>query len=202
MTLILILLGLALGLFAGITDAKAAPVSGPYCRDMERLDKAERIENIASVDQADYILISKDRRKLYLLSEGRVINEYAVSFGFGAKDGAKFKDGDGRTPEGLYSVASKNPNSKYHLALKVSYPNKNDLLAAKKLKVNPGSNIMIHGLPGSMIDNLVPSIIQNVHTLVDWTQGCIAVTDHEIEEIFSLVQEETPIEICGLSKQK
>ena len=145
-------------------------------------------------------MISKDRHKLYLLSEGRIVNEYKVSFGFGYKQGAKFKEGDGRTPEGMYSVAFKNSNSKFHMALKVSYPNKNDILVAQKLNESPGSDIMIHGLPGSMIDNLIPSVIQRIHTLIDWTQGCIAVTDPEIEEIFSLVQEKTPIEICGLSK--
>lgn len=200
MTLILILLGLTLGLFAGITEAKAEATSGPYCQAIDRLDQSERIENIASIKKADYILISKDRRKLYLLSEGRVVSEYGVSFGFGAKDGAKFKDGDGRTPEGIYSVAFKNSDSKYHLALKLSYPNQNDILNAEKLNVNPGSNIMIHGLPSGLVDDLIPSLIQKVHTFVDWTQGCIAVTDHEIEEIFSLVQEGIPVEICGLSR--
>lgn len=196
-TLLLILLGLTLGLFSGLTEAEASTPS--YCDDPTAIDQAKSSEKDQQVEKADLIVVSKNRHKLYLLSQGKVINEYAVSFGQGFKNGAKVKEGDGRTPEGIYKVKFKNAHSKYHLSLLLSYPEKRDILRAKALGVNPGSSIMIHGLPGDFIDNLVPSVVQSIHTLVDWTQGCIAVTDHEIEEIFSLVQEQTTVQICPLS---
>ena len=201
-TLLLILLGLSLGLFSSLPEAEADASKPLYCDDPTAIDLARSTEQDQKIEKADLIVVSKDRHKLYLLSQGKVINEYAVSFGSGFKGGAKVKEGDGRTPEGIYTIQFKNAHSKYHLSLLLSYPEKKDILRAKRLGVNPGSSIMIHGLPGDFIDNLVPSVIQSIHTLVDWTQGCIAVTDHEIEEIFSLVQEQTTVQICPLSQPR
>lgn len=199
-TFLLILIGLTVGLFAGLKEAQAGPQI--YCDDPKAIDLAKSAEKGEEVEKADLIVVSKDRHKLYLLAQGKVINEYSVSFGSGFKGGAKVQEGDGRTPEGTYKIKFKNAQSKYHLSLLLSYPEKKDILRAKALGVHPGSSIMIHGLPGDFIDNLVPSVVQSIHTLVDWTQGCIAVTDHEIEEIYSLVQEQTTVQICPLSKAR
>lgn len=195
-TLLLILFGLTLGLLAGIKEAKA----DSYCQNFKKIDEVARIKSGESVEKTDFILVSKDRHKLYLLFKGKVIREYAVSFGFGFKNGAKYKEGDGRTPEGLYKINFKNKLSQYHMSLRLSYPEKKDLVQAKMLKINPGAHIMIHGLPENMAG--MPASIQSIHTFMDWTQGCIAVTDHEIEEIFSLAREETPVLICPLSKSR
>ncbi len=199
-TALLIVLGFVIGILAGLTEVRAEPLE--YCKNMALIDNADRIPNLETDEKVDLILVSKDRHSLYLLSAGHVLKEFKVSFGFGFQQGPKFKEGDGRTPEGNYVVELKNPRSNYHLALKVSYPNAMDIARAKKLKVNPGSDIMIHGLPTNFVDNLVPEVIQRIHTLRNWTQGCIAVTDSEIEQIFSLVQERTRIQICPLTKPR
>lgn len=171
-----------------------------FCSNMELIDQAERYSENEKANRADYILISKSRKTLYLLNQGRVVKEYPVAFGFGALEGPKFKEGDGRTPEGLYFVESKNSKSKYNLALKVSYPQKADLDFAKKLKVPAGSDIMIHGFPVGFVDNLNPYAVRRIHPSVDWTQGCIGVSDTDIAEIFSIVGIQTPIEICPLEE--
>ncbi|MFZ3229269.1 MAG: L,D-transpeptidase family protein [Pseudobdellovibrio sp.] len=181
-------------------NIRKTPLSTPYCSNMILIDKAERIEESVIIDKADYIVVSKSRRALYLLSKGRVLNQFKVAFGSGLNAGAKEKEGDGRTPEGMYFIESKNPGSSYHLALKISYPNSSDIEFANKMHVRPGSNIMIHGFPGSFVDNLIPDNVKSIHPNSDWTQGCIAVTDREIEEIFSLISNRTPVEICPLEK--
>lgn len=170
-----------------------------YCSNMKLIDEAIKID-MSLVSDADYIVVSKSRRLLYLLSHGRVVKAYDVAFGFGAKSGPKIQSGDGRTPEGLYSIESKNPASKYHLSLKISYPEQTDIDFALKNKVDPGSDIMIHGFPGGPVDGLDPDVVRQTHPAADWTRGCIAVTDHEIEEIFSLVKNQVSVEICPLIK--
>ncbi len=137
--------------------------------------------------KADKILIEKEKRQLYLLKNGKKLKNYRISLGFNPV-GHKEKQGDGKTPEGLYKIELKNPNSNYHFSLKVSYPNKTDREHAKEMGVSPGGDIMIHGLPNGFN-------IGNMQRMVDWTAGCIAVTNNEIEEIEQLVDVGTPIEI-------
>ncbi len=199
-TIVLILIGLTIGLFAGLIEVKADDIS--YCQDPTLLNETARLSPDESLQKADRIVISKDQHKLYLMANGRIQRDYSVSFGFGFLKGAKHQEGDGRTPEGHYKINFKNGHSKYHLAMRLSYPEKRDLDYARKLNVKSGSDIMIHGLPGVFTDNLVPAQVQRIHTLVDWTQGCIAVTDPEIEEIFSLVDENIDVEICPLTEPR
>lgn len=136
--------------------------------------------------QADWIVVVKSQRVMRLLRRGEVIREYTVSLGKNPR-GHKVKQGDNRTPEGLYVIAGRNPKSAYHLALKISYPDPIDVLNAKAKGVNPGGNIMIHGLPNG---------IKNKYLMEkDWTNGCIAVSNEEMEEIWNLVPDGTPIEI-------
>lgn len=168
-----------------------------YCSDMALIDSAAVI-SLTPQSTADYVVISKSRRHLYLLKKGQVLKSYAVAFGSGSLLGPKIKRGDGKTPEGLYSIESKNPGSKYHLSLKISYPSRADIDFAKKRNLDPGSDIMIHGFPDAPVDGLDPVIVKQTHPKNDWTAGCIAVTDHEIEEIYSLVSNSTTVEICPL----
>ncbi len=174
----------------------------PYCSRMELIDSAQLWTEDSSGKQvkADRIVVSKSRKKLYLLSEGRLLKEYSVSFGFGYKDGAKERRGDGRTPEGLYEINLKKTQTSYYLALQVSYPNKLDLQYAAGKGLDPGSDILIHGFPSRPVDGLVPELVKNLHGYRDWTQGCIAVTNQEMSEIFDLVETKIPLEICSLSQ--
>jgi murein L,D-transpeptidase YafK len=137
---------------------------------------------------ADSILILKKDHVLELLKGGKVIRTYKVALGRGGL-APKEREGDGRTPEGYYIVDSRNAQSHYHKALHISYPNAEDSKRAAKLGVAPGGAIMIHGLPNGM------GWLGAAHRLYDWTLGCIAVTDEEIDEIWDLVPIGTPVEI-------
>jgi len=137
---------------------------------------------------ADRILIEKKERRLTLFSKGKVLKAYQIALG-GNPDGPKERQGDNKTPEGAYVVDSRNKNSRYHLSLHISYPNDKDKKRARQLGVSPGGDIMIHGIKNGF------SWAGDLHTEVDWTKGCIAVTDEEIEEIDKLVPNGTIVEI-------
>jgi murein L,D-transpeptidase YafK len=123
-----------------------------------------------------------------LLAGGKVIRTYKVALGSGGL-APKEREGDGRTPEGHYTIDQKNSACHYHKALHISYPNAADQKRAAKLGVSPGGSVMIHGLPNGK------GYIGAAHRLYDWTLGCIAVTDEEIDEVFALVPVGTPVEI-------
>lgn len=137
---------------------------------------------------ADRIQIRKAARELTLFFGGNVLKTYGVALGT-TPDGPKTIEGDGRTPEGRYSISGRNPQSKYHLALRISYPAAADRARAAKLGKSPGGDIMIHGLPNGY------SFIGAAHRLRDWTIGCIAVTDEEIEEIWRVVPDGCVVDI-------
>jgi murein L,D-transpeptidase YafK len=129
------------------------------------------------------IVVNKARREMLLLSGESVIRSYRVALG---RDpvGHKEREGDGRTPEGRYTISGRNSKSKYHLSLRISYPNATDCERARSLGVDPGSDIMIHGVKQGV-----------THPEADWTQGCIAVTNAEMDEIWDLVADGTRVEI-------
>lgn len=137
---------------------------------------------------ADKVLIEKNERRLTLISKGKALKTYQIALG-GNPNGPKERQGDNKTPEGTYVIDSRNKNSRYHLALHVSYPNAKDKKRAKELGVSPGGDIMIHGIKNGF------SWAGDYHTEVDWTKGCIAVTDEEIEEIDKVVPNGTVVEI-------
>ncbi len=137
---------------------------------------------------ADRILIEKKERRLTLFSKGKVLKTYQIALG-GNPNGPKERQGDNKTPEGTYVIDSRNKNSRYHLSLHISYPNEKDKKRAKELGVSPGGDIMIHGIKNGL------SWVGDMHTEVDWTKGCIAVTDEEIEEINRVVPLGTIVEI-------
>jgi len=136
----------------------------------------------------DRILIEKNARRLILISQGEVLKSYKIALG-GNPIGPKERQGDNKTPEGTYVIDGRNKDSRFHLSLHISYPNERDKNRAKELGVSPGGDIMIHG-----IKNGVPWV-GDAHTEVDWTKGCIAVTDEEIEEISKLAPNGTIVEI-------
>ena len=120
--------------------------------------------------------------------QDNLLKTYKIALGF-SPSGAKEKEGDGKTPEGIYFISHKNNKSRFHLSLKISYPNEKDLKNAKQKNFSAGDNIMIHGLSPST------NWIGELYTQKDWTLGCIAVTNPEIEEIFSATSVGTKVEI-------
>jgi murein L,D-transpeptidase YafK len=130
------------------------------------------------------VLIYKESRMMYLMHHETALASYPVNLGF-APVGDKEREGDGRTPEGDYIVDRKNPESEFHLSLGISYPDIHDVAAALEAGVSPGGDIFIHGGPADPRDRNRP----------DWTAGCIAVTDREIEDIYAMVKVGTPITI-------
>lgn len=137
---------------------------------------------------AHKVVVLKSLRRLLLLRDGRVLRGYRVALGR-EPSGPKTQEGDGRTPEGLYRLDWRNPNSSFYRSIHVSYPNRKDRQRAQKLGASPGGDIMIHGLPNGR------EAIGEDHTKWDWTDGCIAVTNEEMDEIWSAIQTGTVIEI-------
>jgi len=136
----------------------------------------------------DRILIEKNARRLMLISQGEVLKSYDIALG-GNPIGPKERQGDNKTPEGTYVIDGRNKDSRFHLSLHISYPNERDKKRAKELGVSPGGDIMIHGIKNGF------SWVGDAHTAVDWTKGCIAVTDEGIEEISKLAPNGTIVEI-------
>lgn len=132
------------------------------------------------------VSINKGQRRMHLLSGKTVVRSYDISLG-NQPMGHKQFEGDGKTPEGIYFVDRFNPRSRYHLSVGVSYPNERDKAFAASHGRKPGGDIFIHGR-GPEGNNLFPR-------QRDWTAGCIAVTDEEIEEIYAMLQPGTPIVI-------
>lgn len=137
---------------------------------------------------ADSVVVEKRARRLTLYHLGRPFKQYRVALG-GQPVGDKVSAGDRRTPEGVFSVVGRNENSDYHLALRLSYPDERHQNIADSLGVSPGGDIMIHGLPAGR------GQVGARHRSVDWTNGCVAVTDEEIEELWNAVPVGTPVQI-------
>lgn len=138
--------------------------------------------------KADYVLVKKTESRLYLMNSGKVIKDFHVVFGANPQ-GHKQQEGDKRTPEGRYTLDFKKNDSAYYKAIRISYPNKKDILHAKERGQKPGGQIMIHGQKNGR------AWLAPFSRFFNWTDGCIAVTDAEIEEIWSAVDVGTPIEI-------
>jgi murein L,D-transpeptidase YafK len=136
----------------------------------------------------DRILVEKGERKLSVFRGGRKLKSYQIALG-GNPVGAKEQEGDMKTPEGVYQIDYRNPNSDYHLALHISYPSEADNARAAQRGVSAGFDIMIHGLPNGR------GWIGAAHRQKDWTAGCIALTDEEIEELWRVTPDGTAIEI-------
>jgi len=129
------------------------------------------------------VIIDKTDRKMYLLHDAEVLETYRVGLGF-APRGHKAVEGDGRTPEGEYRISRRNPNSEFHLSIGISYPNAQDVAYAREQGKSPGGDIFIHGRPWKYRKGGQ-----------DWTAGCIAVNNRQIEQIYAMVRDGTPITI-------
>lgn len=136
----------------------------------------------------DKVLVVKHERNLQLLSRGKVVKSYKIALGT-EPVGPKQVQGDHRTPEGSYVLDSRNEHSQFYKSIHISYPNLRDKTRAAAVHLSPGGDIYLHGVPNGF------GSIGAAHRLRDWTDGCIAVTDAEIDEIWKLVKNGTPIEI-------
>jgi L,D-peptidoglycan transpeptidase YkuD (ErfK/YbiS/YcfS/YnhG family) len=154
----------------------------------EKIETLEQKIFALRTEPADKVLIEKKERRLRVLSKGEVIKTYKIALG-GNPVGPKERQGDSKTPEGTYIIDSRNRDSGYHLSLHISYPNEKDKMRAKELGVSPGGDIMIHGIKNGL------TWVGASHAEVDWTKGCIAVADEEMEEIYKLVPNGTIVEI-------
>lgn len=158
--------GLALALFSGLGASQTASV--PL--------------------RADRVVVLKKDRTLQLLNHGKVIKTYKVALG-GDPVGPKARQGDHKTPEGVYVLDSRNPHSQYYKSIHISYPNASERTAARQNGVSAGGDVFVHGLPNGYRH------VGAAHRLKDWTDGCVAVTDEEMDEIWLAVADGTPIEI-------
>lgn len=136
--------------------------------------------------RADRVVVRKSTRTLELYRGTELLRTYSVALGPNPL-GHKRQEGDGRTPEGRYVLDYRNPNSAFHRSLHVSYPSPTDTAAARSRGVSPGGMIMVHGVKNGM------GFIGRLHRLFDWTDGCIAVSDREMDEIWNAVADGTPI---------
>lgn len=161
-----------------------------YSQVMRRFGHGTPPPMQAAGQWADAVTVDKSDRQLVLWRDGQAIRSYAVALG-SDPSGDKQREGDGRTPEGTYLIDWRNDRSIAHLSLHISYPDATDRADAASRGVSPGGNVMIHGMMNGW------GWIGGLHRLIDWTDGCIAVTDGEMREIWSLVPDGTPITISG-----
>ncbi|SFH40544.1 L,D-transpeptidase catalytic domain [Pontibacter chinhatensis] len=138
--------------------------------------------------EIDKLVVLKSERKILAYSDGKLMKTYTIALGR-TPVGDKEYEGDKKTPEGRYYINDKNPNSAYHKNLGVSYPNEDDIRHARSLGKSPGGDIKIHGLRNGT------GFISKFHRWWDWTLGCLALTDNEMDELYSAVPVGTPIEI-------
>ncbi|MEN8237020.1 MAG: L,D-transpeptidase family protein [Pseudomonadota bacterium] len=163
-------------------------IIGLLCVPLLVISSTSNAKSKSSIPQATKILVQKKERQLCLLQGKKVLKTYKIALGFNPV-GHKRQQGDGRTPEGTYKVDYKNPKSTSHLSLHLSYPNAQDKKQARKNKVSPGGDICIHGLYPTL------QHLGAEHIRYNWTHGCIAVTNKEIEEIWKYVRTGITVEI-------
>jgi murein L,D-transpeptidase YafK len=143
----------------------------------------------AALPLADSVIVRKSERKLYLMRQGEILRTYRIALGL-RPDGHKQFEGDFRTPEGKYRLTRRNPNSEYFLSIQIDYPNERDIERARRQGLKPGGAIMIHGQPN------VPRKSRDYYANVDWTEGCIAVANSDMVEIWLMTPSNIPIEIA------
>jgi murein L,D-transpeptidase YafK len=169
---------------------QASPIQAGYALPVDTLravasagiaaDAAKAASVSGAPAFADSLVLDKSERRLMLFAHGALVKQYLVALGRNPV-GDKLSRGDGRTPEGLFTIEGHNPQSKYHLALRISYPDATHRALAKRRGVAAGGDIMIHGLPDAFAS------VGALHRQQDWTEGCVALTNEEIEEIWRAV---------------
>jgi len=179
-------LGLALGAAAAVTFAYGKPQS--LGKPAARLQDATPAGDAAMPLLADRVIVRKSERRMYLMRGETILRSYRIALGLNPV-GPKEQEGDSRTPEGHYQLTRRNPHSEYFLSIQVSYPNDQDLRRARRNRLTPGGSIMIHGLPNEL--RREPAYYEQR----DWTDGCIAVSDSDMLEIWLMTPQDTPIDI-------
>ena len=171
----------ALGAFACVSAADEAGTA-----DTAAIAAASTAPN--SVLMADKLVVRKSERRLYVMREGRVLREYRIALGLNPM-GHKQREGDYKTPEGTYRLVRRNPRSDFFLSMEISYPNNDDTARAHRRRERPGGAIMLHGWPNN------PRKGAEYYKSADWTDGCIAVSNSDMVEIWLMTPLDTPIEI-------
>jgi murein L,D-transpeptidase YafK len=145
-------------------------------------------QNLPTGARADRVIVVKSKRTLTLFDHGRILKTYQIALG-GDPVGPKTQQGDHRTPEGIYILDRRNAHSQFYRSIHISYPNAQDRARSARRGVSPGGDIYVHGLPNGF------GWLRGTHRAKDWTDGCIAVTDQEMDEIWRAVPDGTVIEI-------
>ena len=182
------LAGFALTL--GLSTSVAAMSFLPGCTVQDVRDPTAQPSEDTALLQADAILVKKGQRRLYLMRDGKPFRTYRIALGT-SPEGHKQRQGDNRTPEGHYRIDWRNASSRFTKSLHISYPNEQDRLRAAARGWSPGGDIMIHGEPRARHDPALLDLIR----YEDWTQGCIAVSNLAIDEIWRFTEDGVPIEI-------
>jgi murein L,D-transpeptidase YafK len=175
-------------LLLGFLGVAWADTGSPVIDDSSNAAVAAPAGLSASMPVADQIIVRKSERRLYLMHRGEVLRSYRVALGL-MPEGPKERAGDFRTPEGRYQLTRRNARSDYFLSIQVSYPNDVDLRRARHDHVDPGGSIMLHGLPNYLRHS------PEYYAKSDWTDGCIAMSDSDMVELWMMTQDNTPIEI-------
>lgn len=160
------------------------------CSKTADLAKGAKFTKPKGSYQADFIAVDKKRRLVHLMQDGKIFRSYNAALGK-SPTGKKTQEGDNKTPEGVYYIDYKNSASDYHLSLHISYPNQDDINNARKKGVSAGGDIFLHGLPNSKFKRAFIN-----HPKNNWTRGCVAVSNAEIEEMWDFVSKNTPVELC------
>lgn len=155
---------------------------------LDNIGKSTSMGSLDSMPMADRVIVYKSKRKLLLMHGDSILRTYKVSLGLNPV-GHKERSGDFRTPEGLYHLTRRNPRSDFFLSIQVSYPNDADVRHARRNGWDTGGAIMIHGRPNQLKHR--PAYYESR----DWTDGCIAVSNADMLEIWLLTQDNAPIEI-------
>jgi murein L,D-transpeptidase YafK len=186
-----------LALVMGLAMGTAAPAGFANSRSHSSGQETARAQADSSASDAnavpaallaDRVVVRKSERRMYLMHGDTVLRAYRVALGLNPV-GPKEQEGDSRTPEGHYQLTRRNPRSEYFLSIQVSYPNDRDLQRARRNRLTPGGAIMIHGLPNEL--RREPTYYEKR----DWTDGCIAVSDSDMLEIWLMTPADTPIDI-------
>jgi len=173
---------------SAILGAARADTGSPAIGDSSNGATAVPAGFSATMPVADQIIVRKSERRLYLMHHGEVLRSYRVALGL-MPEGPKERAGDFRTPEGRYQLTRRNARSDYFLSIQVSYPNGEDLRRARHDHVDPGGSIMLHGLPNYLRHS------PEYYAKSDWTDGCIAMSDSDMVELWMMAQDNTPIDI-------
>jgi len=176
-------LGLAAGTMAHAAFANGTPQSQASARN--QADASADASAMPAALLADRVVVRKSERRMH---GSTVLRSYRVALGLNPV-GPKEQEGDSRTPEGHYQLTRRNPRSEYFLSIQVSYPNDRDLQRARRNRLTPGGSIMIHGLPNEL--RREPAYYEKR----DWTDGCIAVSDSDMLEIWLMTPQDVPIDI-------